>query len=154
MAENKMKEVAKLLGVEMGVPFRIVDKNGVPISYNPFTIQDKGLYDRCNDYHDGKLSLLLNGVYEIEILSLTQKEKSYLEGVLKPFKDRGVRICKIHSNFSVKDYEYIKVCLNRYDNVENSESFSFPYFHKGEMYKCMELNKKYTLQELGLFEDD
>ena len=154
MAENKMKEVAKLLGVEMGVPFNVITNGRKEHINNPFKITERGLTNRLGHLSDTVLINLLIGIYEIEQPILDDVEKRYLEGVLRPFKDRGVCICKIHSNFSVKDYEYIKVRLNRYDNIENSESFSFPYFHKGEMYKCMELNKQYTLQELGLFEDD
>lgn len=41
--------------------------------------------------------------------------------------------------------EYIAIDLN-------NERLSFPFFDKGTMYKGMELNKKYTLKELGLDE--
>ena len=41
MAENKMKEVAKLLEVEMGVPFKI--KCSID---NPHKITEDGLIDR------------------------------------------------------------------------------------------------------------
>lgn len=38
MAENKMKEVAKLLGVEMGVPFKVKNGRGNILTYSPYYI--------------------------------------------------------------------------------------------------------------------
>lgn len=137
MAENKMKEVAKLLGVEMGVPFKI--KGFAP----NYTIKKyDGLCDensyRCNEM----LRKLLNGEYEIEQPILTQKEKTYLEGVLRPFKDSVLNIEKNQNGYGQW------ICIEF-----KEDNFGLPYFEKDTMYKGMELNRQYTLEELGLFVD-
>ena len=79
---------------------------------------------------------------------LDEKEKPYLESILKPYKDRV--------DFVVKEgigdyYERIVICVS-----VKSKSFknyiAFPYFNKGTMYKGMEIDKKYTVKELRLYE--
>lgn len=53
---NKMKEVANLLGVELGERFNIEDDLD-----NPYFITEEGLFD-CDSYPDGEnLIKLLNG---------------------------------------------------------------------------------------------
>lgn len=138
--ENKMKEVAKLLGVEMGVPFRIkTDK------YNPFIFDNDGLVD-CEDcYRNDLLISLLNGTYEIEQPILDEVERCYLEGVLRPFKDEVDYIEK--QPYSGTEEEFIHFY------IRNDYNFIFPNFKKQTMYKGMELYKPYTLGELGLFQD-
>ena len=81
---------------------------------------------------------------------LDEEEKKYLSAVIKPFRDRVIYVKKIYMNFGYKkDYEYIfgELGCNEYDVVD---TFALPYFFKGNMYKGMETNKKYTLEELGL----
>ena len=68
-------------------------------------------------------------------------EKRYLKNVLRPFKDDVEFICKYSSGFNGKEYIYIKF---KYDQS------MLPYFDKDTMYKNMELDKKYTLEELGI----
>lgn len=72
-----------------------------------------------------------------EILDETEKE--YLKEVIRPFKDKIKFIFK-------KEYKgcyYIKILLN-------NDEMSLPNFEKETMYKGMEVDKKYTLKELGL----
>ncbi len=69
---------------------------------------------------------------------LEEKEKEYLAAVIKPFRERIECVKKI-----VHKREFLKIFLE-------DESIAFPYFEKGTMYKGMELNKPYTLEELGL----
>ena len=86
------------------------------------------------------LSLFLSWLeeeYKPEIL--TEKEKAYLSAVIKPF---------------IKDIKYIrkseginKQCL--YIKIKN-DYLTFPMFDKNTMYNGMELDKSYTLEELGL----
>lgn len=70
---------------------------------------------------------------------LDDAEKEYLSAVIKPFRDKVEYIGKNLSNGS----EYISI------NVKG-EWVIFPYFKKGTMYKNMEINKRYSLEELGL----
>lgn len=77
---------------------------------------------------------------------LDEKEKKYLLGVIKPFKKNVKYIEKIIDN-SKECCEYIKFYMNRYE-----DNFGLPSFKKETMYKGMELDKRYTLKELGLDE--
>lgn len=74
---------------------------------------------------------------------LDGEEKEYLKAVIKPWQDRVVYIYK----HEYCDEEYISI-IYRDGLYENCASF--PSFKKGTMYKGMELNRKYTLEELGL----
>lgn len=156
MAENKMREVAEMLGVELYKPFNIKDKNGVELTYNPFTFKDDGLYNVYNDDRCSQiLNSLLTGKLEIEQLILTEKEKRYLEVVLRPFKDKVVFVKKMYDDYAcLYDYEeYIEASL-KHHNFEYEDTLTFPFFKKDTMYKGMTPNKKYTLEELGLFQDE
>lgn len=138
MAENKMKEVAELLGVEMGVPFNIKGSKN-----NPHMITEHGLLNHEGNMFPCELSKLLRGVREIEQSILDKAEKRYLENVLRPFKDRVIDITKTKD----LDMEFIRVQLKK-------DVMLFPNFEKGIMYKGMELNRRYTLEKLGLFEEE
>ena len=87
-------------------------------------------YNHC----DAKLTL------DVEEPILDEAEKRYLRDVIRPFRNRIEYISKQDSNPAE---EFITIDLDR-------EFMTFPNFKKGTMYKGMELNKKYTLDELGL----
>ena len=73
---------------------------------------------------------------------LDDVEKAYLSAVIKPFRKRIKRIEKISNNF---------ICGKQFLCVElTTGNLTFPVFEKGTMYKGMEANKRYTLEELGL----
>ncbi len=73
---------------------------------------------------------------------LDEEEKKYLSAVIKPFRDRIDWIEKVRSINTTE-------CVNiTYDDTEYE--IPFPQFEKGTMYKGMELNREYTLEELGL----
>ena len=81
---------------------------------------------------------------------LTHEEKQYLEGVIRPFKDRAESITKM---LVLNDYSdlHIKVV----SPIEwSSDDFSLPVFGKNDAYLGMEYNKEYTIEALGLFEDE
>ena len=80
---------------------------------------------------------------------LDEKEKEYLSTVIKPFRDRVIYIKKIDMYLGCEENcEYIFGELDNKDYVV--DAFTLPYFPKGSMYKGMETDKKYTLEELGL----
>lgn len=93
-----------------------------------------------NDF-SGKLTIEKGQVIEKEEKKeiLDEVEKEYLRAVIKPFYKRVINIRKARY-FGV---EYILINLN-------ADKITLPYFKKGEMYKGMEPNKSYSLQELGL----
>lgn len=81
---------------------------------------------------------------ELQKTLLDKEEKEYLESVLKPFKDKVDCIEKSEFN----NLEYISI------DIKKDASITLPNFPRDTMYNGMELNKKYTLKELGLFEEE
>lgn len=139
---NHMKEVAEMLDVELEEEFKINDD-----STNKFKLTNSGLFflnhvgvwGSC----DHKLTQLLNGKHEIIKLPkyiLTDEEKEYLSNVIKPFRDDviGIRKCKSCD------------CARIYINLSNYDIFYLPWFRKDKMYKNMEFEKQYSVEELGL----
>ena len=80
---------------------------------------------------------------------LDKKEKEYLSAVIKPFRDRKVCLCKLEDNYTNDQFEMICINVKQLDDKRYGH-FLLPFFKKSTMYKGMELNKKYTLKELGL----
>lgn len=74
---------------------------------------------------------------------LDDVEKAYLSAVIKPFRKNIECIEKIKTYYGEKEYIYITMKKN-YDFCE------LPVFEKGKMYKGMETDKAYTVEELGL----
>ena len=73
---------------------------------------------------------------------LDDVEKRYLSAVIRPFRKRVDSVMKISDPLGYeKEYIFIKL---------DEDSFSLPYFTAGTMYQGMELEKVYTLEELGL----
>lgn len=83
-------------------------------------------------------------VYEQKQEILDKVEKEYLSAVIKPFRNRIKSIYK--TTICLEDKEYITIMLND----EDEEFIDFPYFEKDTMYKGMQKDKKYTLEELGV----
>lgn len=71
---------------------------------------------------------------------LDEAEKKYLSDVIRPFRCKIYGITKHTGTLG----EYIIISINDDANV------IFPYFKEGTMYKGMELNKEYTLDELEI----
>ena len=79
---------------------------------------------------------------------LNEEEKPYLESILKPYKDRVDFVMKeVIGDY----YERIVICVS-VKNKSFKNYIAFPYFNKGTMYKGMEIDKKYTVNELELYE--
>lgn len=79
-------------------------------------------------------------IYKCEESILDEEEKKYLSAVIKPFKDKIDSISKTRQ----APGDYIQIYFY------NNDCITFPYFEKDTMYKGMELNKNYTIEELGL----
>lgn len=79
---------------------------------------------------------------------LNDVEKKYLESVLRPFRGKVAYVLRNKSSYSaIKEYLYFVV-------KGDEPNFNLPYFTAGSMYKGMELGRRYTLEELGLFEKE
>lgn len=74
---------------------------------------------------------------------LTDKEKAYLSVVIKPFRENIESVKKLENYYTAQ--EYIRIVMKK-----GTDYCSLPWFRKGTMYKGMEANKRYTLEELGL----
>lgn len=94
----------------------------------------------------------LNQEIEIETDILSEKEKEYLKSIIRPFKDRVKYIeKKINTDCIGSTFYYIIIAIKSIVNDNIREITSLPYFKlESKMYEGMELNKEYTLKELGL----
>jgi hypothetical protein len=96
--------------------------------------------DFYNNVGDKREMDFLNAEYVAPILD--DVERKYLSDVIRPFKNRVRTIQK--SRCSGQYFIEINI-------VQNYDRFCLPYFSaESDMYKGMELNKVYTLKELGL----
>lgn len=94
---------------------------------------DFGLYFNKYEYVTCKIKDILD-----------ETEKKYLEGVIRPFRNRVSYIIKQE----YYEYEYIAI---EYKEIDNSSYYiQLPNFKPNTMYKVMEIDKEYTLNELGL----
>ena len=76
---------------------------------------------------------------------LDDAERKYLSEVIRPFKNYVTEITKV-KNECETDKQFIRIMVNKY----RIEYIILPYFEENTMYKGMEENKKYSLEELGL----
>lgn len=147
MAENKMKEVAKLLGVELEEEFKIkhlstkykLSKDGLKYwSGSPKKWNGSGLLEE----------LIIENLTIIKLPKpiLTEKEKEYLSSVIKPFRDNVAAIVK-RGDYGYDNYSCIRIIVEQNGNLE---WISLPIFKTETMYNGMEIDKDYTLEELGL----
>ena len=142
--ENKMEELAKLLGVELEEEFRIegcsytykLSKEG--LSFWAFNSQEWILSSII-----GKLLTGERKIIKIPKPILNKKEKEYLSAVIKPFRDKVSLISKRSND----NGQFISIEI---DEKPHNNNMFFPYFEEGSMYKGMEINKHYTLEELDL----
>lgn len=142
-----MKEVAKLLGVELEEEFRM---DNYSIKYK---ITKNGFMYWSDEYQQWNYTCGIEELFlgKTQIVKLPKQilddvEKEYLSNVIKPFRKHIINIRKIQ-NYK---YEFIEIVIYRTDEGPSCGVISFPYFNKGEMYKGMESNREYTLEELGL----
>lgn len=81
-------------------------------------------------------------IYERKEEILTDEEKEYLSAVIKPFRNRIDCITKYEYGGYDEQYIIIKSIKD--------EKYYLPEFASNTMYKGMELDKEYTLEELGI----
>ena len=111
-------------------------------------VGDEVFKDNYGGYYLGKIVKIeeptYQTVYESKIEILEKEEKRYLRNVIRPFRDKVKYVKKIvffdgDTIISIKIEENNKIWY-----------IEFPPFKKDRMYKGMEENKEYTLEELGL----
>lgn len=150
-----MNEVAKLLGLDLEEEFRVdgfqskykLTKNGMMY----WSDTDQQWLRSC------WLEELLSG--ENQIIKqpkpiLDDVEKEYLSNIIKPFRNRVIYIAKAETvktySPNAKVYECIYIMYKDSSKTNNPFYMGFPCFNKGTMYKNMELDREYTLKDLGL----
>ena len=140
---NRMSEIAQMLGIEIGEEFKI--KGNDYSHFDKYRLTEERLEFFANgNWHDVSSTLvyLLSGqakVVKIPKPLLTAKEKEYLAAVIKPFREEFMYLVKSQKG----EYEYLVIHLK-------CDFISLPDFKIGSMYKGLEVNKRYTLKELGL----
>ena len=99
--------------------------------------------DNCKECKKEAMKWLLS---EYKEPILDDVEKEYLSAVIKPFRKIIVTVSKHRLN---NDLEYIAIRVKSLKKDEE-ENMCFPAFKIGTMYKGMEVNKEYSLEELDL----
>ena len=131
------------------------DLNTLEIEWSPqvfekrlFTIKNKSdesiIFSKVmkpNETGSSAYNAWLEEEYKPNILD--KKEKAYLSAVIKPFRKRIEYIEKT-DNYYVDGKQFLSIGLVTDDHCY------LPFFKKGTMYKGMEANECYTLEELGL----
>ena len=144
-----MKQLAEILGVKVGEEFR-VDKGyetWINYSHNVVFTEDDRFEVVGNPYFpsDDLLLDVLHGRLEVFKLSeplLTVEERKYLLMVTKLYGEDTEYVVKLPSVITNKEFLFI--------SVKDTGNITLPLFEKGTMYKGLELNKKYELEELSL----
>ena len=93
---------------------------------------------RTSDFFTDTILEWMAQEYKEEILDYA--EKKYLSEVIRPFRKEVIAIEKLET---YTGEEYILILFK-------DDCMHFPNFEKGRMYKGMKLEKRYTLEELGL----
>ena len=142
---NYMEQIAKMLDVEINEEFKIEghdDNLKFKFTENRFLQSYGDVYGWVDSI---SIMTVLEGRAKIIKLPkpiLTDEEKEYLSYVIKPFREDVLKISKFKSKV-LNNKEVI--------GFETPNGFMiFPPFEKDKMYKNMELNKAYTLDDLGL----
>ena len=142
---NYMEQIAKMLDVEINEEFKIEghdDNLKFKFTENRFLQSYGDVYGWVDSI---SIMTVLEGRAKIIKLPksiLTDEEKEYLSYVIKPFRSR----IKCFYKWTCDDCNYEQImapCID-YSHLD------FPSFEKNTMYKGMEPNKKYTLDDLGL----
>ena len=123
--EHYKKELEKILNGEFANTSVVFDK----VKKNC----DSNIRSCCWTTYTRDILEWMSQPYKEPILNDTERE--YLAAVIRPFK--YIQSC------SGLSYEYIVVKIS-------TERWGFPKFVEGTMYKNMELDKEYSLEELGL----
>lgn len=141
---NHMEQIAEMLGVELGEEFRVSTYGRIR------RLTEKGMewYDADEniwEYNVLDFMLLCAGKLEIDKIPniLTKKEKILLRKVIQPYRRRLSMILKLKKR---KDYEFILIGLIG----EGNEHLELPEFKNGAKFSGMELQKGYSMEELGL----
>lgn len=117
-------------------------KRASPLTYYTEDLKDAGGLKE-HDIVKVERPVKYETVFERKEEILDETEKRYLASVIKPFKNKIETIEK-----TIKIGDSSLCYLNIY--LKNDDIANLPNFKKDSMYKGMEPERKYTLEELGL----
>lgn len=83
----------------------------------------------------------LQKIFDCEHPDLTEKERSYLFSIIKPFRDRVIYIGKFTEG---EDKSFIEI------GIDGDLEIVLPSFAKNKMYLGMKEDRKYALKELEM----
>ena len=83
----------------------------------------------------------LQKIFDCEHADLTEKERSYLFSIIKPFRDRVIYIGKFTEG---EDKSFIEI------GIDGDLEIVLPSFAKNKMYLGMKEDRKYALKELEM----
>lgn len=92
----------------------------------------------------------LETIYERKEEILDDKEKEYLRGVIKPFRNRIIDITKYTIGKQNSDEIALYIAIRYIESCNKCGVMPLPSFKNYSMYKNMITGKNYTLEELGL----
>ena len=101
-------------------------------------VDKKKFFKKLPNNFTGTIEVENGYIVEKEILD--EEEKEYLSNVIKPFRDKVEYIIK----FDSLPEEYISIWLPEHETAD------WACLRRGTMYEGMEIEKKYTLEEVGL----
>lgn len=128
----------------------VVKCNNCPLEKVICLARSKDSWIKNKDLYSDKF---LDQEIEIEVPELlTKKEKEYLENFLKPYKHRIFYIKKALNPFG-DEYLYLIGNIGAFNSDYSSRGFILPMPGDKEHFKGLELNKKYSLLELGLYKN-
>lgn len=108
---------------------------------NIYYYQDNLLYNDSYGHDRLDVVKVYRLIQERKSEILTEKEKNYICNLIKPFSNKVNGIVK--KGYYDKE-EFISIIINDDMNI------SLPNFEEGKYYKGMELNERYSLEELGI----
>ena len=121
---------------------KYVDCTDCPFFFSNCIVDEKKSWVNNKDLYSDKF---LDIEIEVEETLLIKEEKEYLEGVIKPFKDKVEYIIKYYIDEDNEEYIYI--------SIKNDFPTQLPCFKPNKYYKGLERTKRYTLKDLELFEE-
>ena len=130
--EHYQKELEKILNEEFANTSVVFDKVKKNCDSN---IRSKDGHTYADDILDWMAKPFKGPI-------LNDTEREYLTAVIRPFRKMIAYIVK------AQDFDDGKQCIRII--LQNGDGMHFPYLDDDEMYKGMEANKEYSLEELGL----
>ena len=122
---------------------KYVDCTDCPFFFSNCIVDEKKSWVNNKDLYSDKF---LDIEIEVEETLLTKEEKEYLEGFIRPFKDKVEHIIKYYiDEYDPKEYIYI--------DIKNDFPTYLPCFKPNKYYKGLERTKRYTLKDLELFKE-